>query len=497
LTPALALSDATLPRLGPRVAVPAYDRHALVPSVVHISVGSFHRSHQAVYFDDLAQQGISTAWGLTGIGLRRPEMRQVLDAQDGLYTVVSRDAERDRARVVGSIRGYLFAPEDGEAVLRLLADPRTRIVTLTITGSGYKVDPATGTFAAGDPEIVADLRAPRRPGTAVGHLVEALDRRRRAGLPPFTVLSCDNVAGNGPLARTALVEFARLRDPALARWIDEHGAFPSSMVDRITPKTTLATRAWVEREFGVADRWPVITEPFRQWVIEDEFCDGRPPLDRVGARFVDDVRPYSLTKTRLLNAGHCALGHLGVLAGLTRTDEAMADPVFAAAIRRMMDREVTPLLPEVRGFDLERYKGTLMERFANPKLGDDLSRLCRSGSSKVPTHVVSSIVEARALGVAHPLLTTVVAGWLRYLRGVDEQGCVVEIDDPLAGRLRPLATEAGCDPRPLLAERALFGALGEDADFVAELEAATVALEERGARPTLQALLVRGDGVAA
>ena len=492
-----ALADATLSQLGPRVAVPTYDRRALSPAVVHISVGSFHRAHQAVYFDDLAQQGISYGWGLTGVGLRRPEMRAVLTAQDGLYTVVSRCAERDEARVVGAIGGYLFAPEDGEAVLRRLAAPSTRLVTLTITGSGYKVDPATGELAAGDPEVVADLRTPARPCSAVGHLVEALDRRRRAGLPPFTVLSCDNVAGNGPLARTALVEFARLRDPALARWIDEHGAFPSSMVDRITPKTTIQAREWVEREFGVADRWPVITEPFRQWVIEDRFSDGRPPLHEVGAQFVADVRPYSLTKTRLLNAGHCALGHLGTMAGHGRTDEAMADPLFDAFIRRLMDEEVTPLLPAVAGIDLDVYKRTLLDRFANPKLGDDLSRLCRSSSSKVPTHVVSSIAEARAAGRPHRLLTIVVAGWLRYLRGVDELGRFVEIDDPQAGRLRRLAIAAGSDPRPLLAERPLFGSLADDAGFVVELEDALRALDAAGTRAALQAELAGEPGLAA
>jgi mannitol 2-dehydrogenase len=428
------LNDRTLACCGHRVAVPSYDRRALTPSVVHMSVGSFHRSHQAVYFDDIAERG-SREWGLVGVGLHRRKMHDALEAQDGLYTVVTRAATGDTARIVGVITDYLFAPEKAEAVLGALADSRTRVVTLTITAGGYKLEAATGAFAAADAEIVADLAAPGRPCSALGYLVEALDRRRRAGRPPFTILSCDNMPANGAIARTAVVALARLRDERLARWIEQNVAFPSSMVDRITPQTTPRDRALLERQFAIEDRWPVITEPFSQWIVEDAFCNGRPPLDEVGAQFVSDVRPYALMKTRLLNAAHSALGYLGSQAGHGCTSGAVADPVFSRYLARMMREEIAPLLPPVPGIDLSRYQETLLERFANRAIGDRLSRLCRNGSTKVPGHVLSTIREARLIDRPHALLTLAVAGWVRYLRGVDQDGRRVTIDDPAAARL--------------------------------------------------------------
>jgi mannitol-1-phosphate/altronate dehydrogenase len=465
-----------------RARVPTYDRGALTPSVVHMSVGSFHRSHQAVYFDELAERGISRDWALVGVGLHRRTMQDVLDAQDGLYTVVSRAADGDTARIVGVITGYLFAPDQARAVLDALADPRTRLVTLTITAGGYKIELATGAFAAGDPEVVADLARPHRPCSALGYLVEALDRRRRAGRPGFTILSCDNMPGNGAIARIAVLALARMRDERLARWIEEHVAFPSSMVDRITPKTTPQDRALVAQQFGIEDRWPVMTEPFSQWIVEDTFCNGRPPLDEVGVQFVGDVRPYALMKTRLLNASHSALGYLGSLAGHERTNEAIADPVFASYIARMMDEEIAPLLPPVSGIDLPAYQSTLLARFANPAVGDRLSRLCRNGSAKVPGHVLSSIREARLLDRPHALLTLAVAGWVRYLRGVDEQGRALTIDDPAAARLQARAPGNGGDPRPLLADESTFGSLGADPDFADAVELDLRSLDRQGAR---------------
>jgi mannitol 2-dehydrogenase len=341
------LSAATLSHHAARVAVPDYDRGSLTPAVVHISVGYFHRSHQALYFDELARRGV-TGWGLTGVGLRRREMHEALAPQDWLYTVVERGAGPDRARVVGAMSRYLFAPDDPGAVVDAFADERTRLVTLTVTSAGYDVDAA----------------AADGPGSALAQLVEALDRRRRRGQAPFTVLACDNLPDNGEVARAAVAGFARLRDERLADWIEENVAFPSSMVDRITPATTPADRERLAREFGVEDRWPVVTEPYSEWIVEDAFCAGRPPLEDVGVRFVADVRPYSLIKTRLLNATHCALGHLGTLAGLRTTDEAMRDPVFAAYVERLTRAEIAPLLPRVPGLDLEPYRRSVLEACA-------------------------------------------------------------------------------------------------------------------------------------
>ena len=476
------LTERTLAHHGRRALIPTYDRAALAPSVVHMSVGSFHRSHQAVYFDDLAQRAVTRDWGLVGVGLYRRRMQGVLSAQDGLYTVVSRGAGGDEARVVGVITAYRFAPDQAEGVLATLADERTRLVTLTITAGGYKVDAATGAFASDDAEVVADCAQPRRPVSAVGYLVEALDRRRRAGLAPFTILSCDNMPANGAIARTAVVALARMRDERLAEWIERHVAFPSSMVDRITPKTAPQDRTMVAEQFGIADRWPVITEPFSQWIVEDAFCHGRPPLDEVGVQFTGDVRPYALMKTRLLNASHSALGYLGSLAGHDRTNEAITDPVYAGYVERMMREEIAPLLPPVPGIDLPQYQRILLQRFANPAIGDRLSRLCRNGSAKVPGHVLSSIREARLTGRPHELLTLAVAGWVRYLRGVDEDGRPLTIDDPAARRLGALAPARGGDPRPLLADRRTFGSLGGDPCFAAAIERDLRSLDRHGAR---------------
>jgi fructuronate reductase/mannitol 2-dehydrogenase len=482
------LNEATLGWHAARVAVPTYDRWSLTPGVVHVSVGSFHRSHQAVYFDDIASRGLSSEWGLVGVGLHRPAMRDALTAQDGLYTVVSRDPAGDSARIVQVMGRYLFAPENGEAVVAVLADPRTRLVTLTLTGGGYKVDAGTGRFAASDPAVQADLRGAGAPVTALGYLVAALDLRRRAAVAPFTVLSCDNLAGNGAIARRALVSFARLRDPALGDWIEENVAFPSSMVDRITPQTTVADRAYVAREFGVADRWPVMTEPFSQWIIEDDFCNGRPPLDEVGAQFVPDVAPYSMMKTRLLNASHCAIGYLGTLAGYRRIDEAVADPGLRGFLDAMMGDEVTPLLDPVPGIDLADYRRTLLARFGNGAVGDQLARLCRNGSSKVPAHLLSSVGSARRRGLPCERLVLAVAAWCRFLRGTDLAGAPLALDDPMASRLLSLALAGGTDPRPLLSERRVFGALADDLGFVSSLEAALVAIERDGVAAAVRAV---------
>jgi fructuronate reductase/mannitol 2-dehydrogenase len=470
--------------------VPTYDRTALTAAVVHLGVGGFHRAHQAVYLDELARRG-NMAWGELGVGLHHEDMKNALEPQDYLYTLVERDAGGDRARVVGSMGRYLFAPAEPEGVLTALSDPRTRLVTLTITMGGYDIDPVTGDFRAEDPEIQADLDGTAAPVTVFGYICEALSRRRAAGVAPFTILSCDNMQDNGGAARTAVVSFARLRDEDLAQWIEDTVAFPSSMVDRITPETTPEGRDLVARQFGVADRWPVITERFTQWFIQDTFCNERPPLDQVGVQFVPDVTPYMTMKTRLLNASHSALGYLGYLAGHRNTAEAMRDPLIRAYVARLMDDEVTPLLPPVPNVDLTAYKRTLLERFANPALKDELARLCSRGSTKMPTFLLPSIAEALQRGGRHDLLSLAVAGWFRYLRGTDYDDNTIEIKDALKDRLQKLAVASGNDPRALLGERGVFGDLGLNAGFVASLRQTLCNLERDGLRTTIESALER------
>jgi mannitol 2-dehydrogenase len=478
------LSTATLEQHGHRLTVPTYDRAALTPAVVHLSVGGFSRAHQLIYFDEIAQRRISGAWGVVGVGLRHRLLQEALAPQDNLYTVVERSPDGERARVVGVLTDYLFAPDAPAAVLARLTDPRTRVVTMTITDAGYLLDATTGAFTPDD-DVAHDLAHPDAPRTVFGFLVEALDRRRRAGTPPFTVVSCDNLHRNGDATRTAVAGFAALRDEVLARWITDRVAFPSSMVDRITPQTAPEERAAVARRYGVDDRWPVVTEPFSQWVIEDTFCNGRPPLEQVGVCFVRDVTDHELMKTRLLNASHSALGYLGTLAGHERIDVLMGDPVFAAYVTRLMDDEVTPLIPCPEGIDLDEYKATLRQRFANPAIADRLSRLCRRGSTKLPQHLLPSLRQALTEGRPHALLTLALAGWVRYLQRTDADGRPLPVEDDRGPELQALAAAGGTDPRPLLAVTSVFGDLGTVPGFAEEVEDTLRRLAHDGVRETV------------
>jgi fructuronate reductase/mannitol 2-dehydrogenase len=401
--------------------------------------------------------------------------------------VVERGADTAAARVVGSLGDYAFAPEESERVLRMLADPTTRIVSLTITEGGYLVDAGTGAFDAADPGVRddTDLSAPK---TVFGYLCSALQRRRQAGLPPFTVMSCDNLQGNGAIARTAVTSFARMHDDGLATWIERSVAFPNAMVDRITPQTTDADRAMVTATYGIVDAWPVVTEPFMQWVLEDTFSMGRPPLEEVGVQIVANVHAYETMKLRLLNGSHQALAYLGYLAGYRYVHEAMGDPHLRQLVARMMDDEVTPLLPPVPGIDLPEYKRTLIERFQNPNIKDTLARLAFGGSDRMPKFLLPSVSEALAQHRPHRLLTLATAGWLRYLRGVDAQGQPITLQDDRADELRALAIQGQSDPRPLLSAVRVFGDLGQNAGWVEELRAALHDLDARGARAVLAEL---------
>ncbi|BBZ12330.1 mannitol dehydrogenase [Mycobacterium branderi] len=484
------LSNATLPLHSQRIDVPTYDRSALRPSVVHIGPGNFHRAHQAVYFDDLARSGVSRQWGVTDISLRNPKVKDLLTAQDGLYTVVQRGRDRQTARVVGSIGDYHYAPHDSAAVRAALTDPQTRIVSLTITGNGYYLDPCTGEFDASHPDVRADLAAPSAScfATAWAYLTEALDFRRRAGIAPFTVLCCDNIPDNTQMARTALVSFAMLRDPGLARWIETNVAFPSTMVDRITPQTSDEDCEFVERTFGIADKLPVLTEPHSQWIIEDSFSHGRPPLEEVGAEFVADVSDYKLVKTRLLNATHLALGCLATLAGYERTDEAMNDPVIYGYVEALMRDEIQPLLPAAHPMNTRAYRNTLLTRLSNPRIPDQLSRLARRGSEKMPSFVLPSLQEAIKQGGPHNLLMLAVAGWARYLRGHDLDGRTIHIQDPQAELLTELATRGGNNAYPLL-EHEIFTDLRGVPHFAEHLSEMIADIDARGVQPTLREAL--------
>ena len=486
------LNQANLPLLDPAVAAPRYDRRQVGQGIVHIGVGGFHRSHQAVYAENLFHQGGDLGWGICGLGLLNQDarMRDVLRAQDCLYTLVERSAAGNRARVVGSIVRFLFAPDDREAVIEKLAAPETKIVSLTITEGGYYLQAGTGRPDTGHPDLRHDLAHPRQPSCSFGFLLEALDRRRRRGQGPFTILSCDNIQGNGDVSRRMMMALAELRDPALARWMAEHGAFPNSMVDRITPATTDEHRALARDQFGIEDGWPVTAEPFLQWVIEDHFVQGRPQWEKAGAQMTGDVLPYEKMKLRLLNASHQALCYIGILLGYEFVHQTMGDADIRRLVEWMMGREVVGLLPAVPGVDLCGYQKTVLERFANPAIRDQLSRIGLYGSAGMPKFVLPSIEEQLQRGGPIRLLSFVAASWLRCLNGRDEQGREIELKDPMGPKLRELARAGGNDPGRLLALREIFSEeLANSPGFLRQVGGTLRAFYQKGARATLVELL--------
>ncbi|RIY02859.1 mannitol dehydrogenase family protein [Aureimonas flava] len=443
------MSSAALPALPADVARPPYDRDAVRIGIVHLGLGAFHRAHQAVATEAVLAGG-DHAWGIAGVSLRSPDTRDALEPQDGLYTVAVRSGEGDRFQVVGAILRQLVAPEDPEAVLALMAAPTTRIVSLTVTEKGYCHLPATGELDRDHPDIVHDLANPHAPRSAPGFLVEALHRRRERGLPPFTVLSCDNLPANGETARRVVSAFAELRGAALGGFVAREVPFPSTMVDRIVPATTDADRALVAGALGREDAWPVMTEPFSQWVIEDRFADGRPDWTVGGARFVADVEPFELMKLRLLNGSHSTLAYLGYLAGHETVSQAMADEPFAALLAGMMSQEIAPTLPPLFGFDLAAYRAELLERFRNPALRHRTWQIAMDGSQKVPQRLLGTIRDRLRAGEPFERLALGLAGWIRYAGGRDERGGTIDVRDPMAARLRALTDGAGEDPARLV-----------------------------------------------
>ncbi len=492
----MKLNEETLRQLPDSVRRPLYDRGALRQHTVHMGVGGFHRAHQAVYLDDLLAMDGEPRWGECGLGVLPSDdkMRDALKSQDCLYTLLERSESTETARVVGSIADYLYAPEDRERAIEKLAAEETRIVSLTITEGGYFLNEGTGKFDPERPEIQKDLKNPGAPETSIGLIAEALERRRQRGMGGWTLMSCDNLQSNGAVVRGVLLGFAAMRGGGLEPWIAEHVAFPNSMVDRITPVTTAGDREELRAKFGIEDAWPVMTELFLQWVIEDHFVSGRPAWEKVGAQIVPDVAPYELMKMRLLNGSHLAMAYLGALAGYTYVHEVMHDELFVAFIEQFME-EVTPVVPEIPGVSIPEYRKTLIERFANPAIRDQVTRICSEGSAKIPKWLLPSIVELLQMGRAVKLSSLVVASWIRYLqKGVDERGKPLEILDARAPELRAVAQSVGDDPRPMLAVRSIFGdVLSAHEGFAREVQGALEMLDKAGVAATLRRYTAGGE----
>ncbi|MBC2886568.1 mannitol dehydrogenase family protein [Ochrobactrum sp. CM-21-5] len=421
----------SLPSLPTDVLRPGYARNALTTGIVHLGIGAFHRAHQAVYTDTVLENGASD-WGIAGVSLRSADTRDALKPQDGLYTLAVRDGQGDRLRVIGSVTDVFVAPESPEAVLELMSRETTRIVSLTITEKGYCYAPASASLDEKHPDIIHDLSNRSEPRSAPGFIVESLRRRRDAGIAPFTLLSCDNLPTNGTTLKRVVVHFAELCDAKLAGFIEEYVAFPSTMVDRIVPATTNDDRRMIAVATGFQDNWPVMTEPFSQWVIEDHFPTGRPTWESAGAIFVEDVSAFELMKLRLLNGSHSTLAYLGFLAGYETVSDVMKAPGFTEFVRAMMDEEISPTLPRLPGFDLVNYKDQLIDRFQNPALRHRTAQIAMDGSQKLPQRLLNTIRERLERKEGVERLALGVAGWMRYATGRDESGKAIDVHDPMA-----------------------------------------------------------------
>ncbi len=489
------LSAATLAGLRPGVARPGYDRATLSPGIVHLGLGAFVRGHLAPYTDDVlaAEPG---AWGIMGVSLKRPDQRDRLAPQDGLYSTIERDGGGTTARVVGCLRRMVVAPEDPAALVAAMADPACRIVSLTVTEKAYCHDPATGRLDLHHPDIAHDLEHPATPRSAVGLIAASLRRRRTAGVVPPTVLCCDNLPHNGRLLAGLVRDYAAAGPPdGLAAWIEGAVAFPSGMVDRIVPAMTESDVADAETLLGLHDAAPVCHEPFRQWVMEDRFGPaGRPAWQRAGAQMVADVAPFEHMKLRMLNGAHSALAYLGYLAGHEAIPDAVADPVLRSYLHAFWG-EVIPMVPPPPGVDLHGYAAALLARFANTAIRHRTGQIAADGSQKLPQRLLGTVRERLAAGLPIPCLALAVAAWLRYAGGVDEAGRPIDVRDPMAGRLRDALDPAGPPAGRVAAVLGMAAVFGDDLPrvepFVAAVTQAYQALLDGGARSAAARILAR------
>ena len=476
-------------RLSLGTAKLAYDPRLIDIGIVHLGVGAFHRAHMADYTDAVLRSG-DLRWGIMGASLRSSDTRDALAPQDWLYTIAESDETGERCRVIGALRGVLVAPEDPQALVEAICLPSVKIVSLTVTEKGYCHDPATGELNEQHPDIIHDIANPSAPRSAPGFLVEALRARRERGLPPFTVLCCDNLPDNGRTVAKVVTRLAELRDPALGKHVAENVAFPATMVDRIVPATTDADRARIAAATGLSDSWPVVTEAYNNWVVEDHFPQGRPAWD---ATFVSDIAPFELMKLRLLNGAHSTMAYLGYLAGHETIADCMQDEALSHLVAHLMNAEVTPTLTVPPGADIEAYKQALLRRFRNPGLRHRTWQIAMDGSQKLPQRLLGTIRDRLKAGERIDVLALGVAAWMRYVTGIDEKGNAIDVRDPLRDVLRKQADAAGPDAAKLapalLSLEQVFGRdLPHDPAFTTAVTQALDSLFRIGSRRTYEAL---------
>lgn len=486
----VALSNSTLKDLPEAVDRPRYDRAGLTPGIVHIGLGNFHRGHQAWYLHRLMQKGLALDWAIIGAGVRAGDeaQRHRLAAQDYLTTLIELDPAGQSAEVIGSMIGFTPVEDGNGALIEQMAAPEIRIVALTVTEGGYYIDPVTKGFDSGHADIQHDAANPDTPRTAFGAMIAALKLRRAARTGPFTGQSCDNLQGNGAILRQTVVSLARMSDPDLADWIDANCSFPNAMVDCIVPATGTAELE-LARGFGIEDAAPVTHENFRQWVIEDDFCAGRPDWDKVGATFTYDVHSYEAMKIRILNGGHQVLANPAEILGIESISGAMSHPLIAAFLRKVACKEIALHVSDVPGMTPSAYVDLIVSRFSNPQIVDTVRRVAFDGSSRHTGFILPVLRDALAAGTAMDGLALAEALWARMCAGTREDGSSIEPNDPFWSDLNAAAKEAQHAPQAWLAQAQIYGDLAQEPRFVAAFERWLTRIWSDGVEATLQSYL--------
>jgi len=487
----LSLNNANLGALPPNVSAPMYDRAQRRTGIVHVGVGHFHRSHEAMYLDRLMRNGDGADWAVCGVGVLQSDSdgRDILREQDYLYTLMVKEPDGTReSTVIGSLNGYLYAPDDPLRVVQQIAHPDTRIVSLTITEGGYAVSDTTGKFLANTPAIQADLRSETPSQSVFGLLFQAAQLRKQRGLGGVTIMSCDNIQGNGAVARAAFLGFADAKDSNLSNWMQREFTFPNSMVDRVTPRTTDLDSDYIAQTYGYRDRSPVTCEPFHQWVLEDSFAAGRPAFEDVGVEVVHDVEPYELMKLRLANGTHQALCYFGSLLGYTYVHEALEDPDIRNLVIRYIDQEAVPTLQPIAGTDLRQYGRTVVDRFSNPSIQDALTRICADTSDRIPKFLLPVARERLAAGGRVPTCAAVVAAWARYAEGTDERGQPINVVDRRRQELMAAARRQRSVPTAFIENRSVFGDIARSSAFVEDYKRVLETIHVKGVRAALREL---------
>ena len=463
----MKLSQKTLRALPPSIKVPEYDRSKLTPGIVHIGLGNFHRAHQAWYLHRLMQDGLAQDWAIIGAGVRAGDsaQRDRLMAQDYLTTLIELKPSETSAEVTGPMTGFVPVEENNASLIAQMADPAIRIVSLTVTEGGYFIDPATKGFDDSHPDILHDAAHPATPKTAFGAMIAALKIRRDAGNGAFTCMSCDNLQGNGDILRQTVSSLARMGDSDLADWIESNCTFPNSMVDCIVPATGPNELA-LAQSLGIEDASPVTHESFRQWVIEDRFCAGRPEWDKVGATFTDRVHDYEAMKIRVLNGGHQIVANAGEVLSIATIAECLAHPQIGAFFAKVAREEIVPHLTAVPGMAPIEYVELIKERFSNPRIIDTTRRVAFDGSSRHPGFVIPSIKDGIARGTSVSGLGLAEAIWARMCAGQREDGSEIEANDPFWGDLNAVALKARSSPGVWLSQRKYYGDLAKNRLFV-------------------------------